>query len=133
MDLLFQRDEKTNPPTDLHDLQELQCFLMVHIAQNECKSKFLMCILQNELRWVIIAHMFYLFKRPLWENNKDTLPRLPSVSLRAQDAEASLGRGSLKCSEREESWLLSLRDLETEEGPFRRRGSIRHYSAVICL
>ena len=25
MDLLFKRDEKTNPPTDL---QELQCFLM---------------------------------------------------------------------------------------------------------
>jgi len=69
------------------ELQELQCFLMVHIAQNECKSKFLMCILQNELRWVIIAHMFYLFKGPLWENNKDTLPRLPSVSLRAQDAD----------------------------------------------
>ena len=63
MDLLFQRDEKTNPPADLHDLQELQCFLMVHIAQNECKSRFLMCMLQNELRWVIIAHMFYLFKR----------------------------------------------------------------------
>ena len=48
---------------DLQDLQELQCFLMVHIGRNACKSRFLMCILQNELRWVIIAHMFYLFKR----------------------------------------------------------------------
>ena len=30
MDLLFQQDEKTNPPTDLHDLQELQRFLTAH-------------------------------------------------------------------------------------------------------
>lgn len=64
LDAYHTNDEKgRHHELDLQDLQELQCFLMVYIAQNACKSKFLMCILQNELRWVIIAHMFYLFKR----------------------------------------------------------------------
>jgi hypothetical protein len=36
---------------DLQDLQDLQRFLMVHIGLNDCKSKFLMCILLIELRW----------------------------------------------------------------------------------
>ena len=64
LDCFVPNDEKgRHEELDLQDLQELQCFLMVHIARNACKSKFLMCILQNELRWAIIAHMFYLFKR----------------------------------------------------------------------
>ena len=64
LDCFVPNDEKgRHEELDLQDLQELQCFLMVHIAQNACKSKILTCILQNELRWAIIAHMFYLFKR----------------------------------------------------------------------
>ena len=59
-----RNDEKgRHEEGDLHHLQELQRFLIVHIGRNACKSKFLMCILQNELHCYIIAHMFYIFKR----------------------------------------------------------------------
>ncbi len=36
---------------DLQDLQDLQCFLMVHIGQSECKSELLMCTFANRCNW----------------------------------------------------------------------------------
>jgi len=36
---------------DLQELQDLQCFLIVHIGRFECKSDFLMCFFASRCNW----------------------------------------------------------------------------------